>query len=92
MLLAEHMRGLEEGSVRAHPPAQLLSQWVAHTLRQILWLKGKAEPHTVDPQHHLQCWQQAWPDREKVLSETEKQLAARQAMAADRLIRQWHPS
>lgn len=92
MLLAEHLRGLADGSVIVHPPVQVLSQWVAQTLRQMLWLSGKAAPRAVDPQHHLQCWQQSWPDRESHLSETEKQLAARQAMTADRLLRQWYPA
>jgi ATP-dependent helicase/nuclease subunit B len=88
-LLANTLRGLPDGAVQVQPAVAVLSQWVARTLREILWLHGLPSPASVDPQHHLQCWQNAWPNPEKKLSDTEKQLAARQAMAADRLIRQW---
>jgi ATP-dependent helicase/nuclease subunit B len=87
--LATALRGQPDGTVMVQPAVAVLSQWVASTLRQILWLKGLPSPRAVDPQHHLQSWQSAWPDSERNLSDTEKQLAARQAMAADRLIRQW---
>lgn len=92
LLLAAHLRGLAEGAVVVHPPVHILSQWVVQTLRQIRWLKGRAAPRLVDAQELLQLWQQVWPDQGKLLSETEKQLAAKQAIAADRLLRQWHPS
>lgn len=91
LLLADAMRSLPEGSVVVHPPIEVLSQWTARLLQQLMWLEGKPMPRVLDTQAQAMAWQKAWPDAGNSLSDTEKYLAARQAMAADRLLRQWYP-
>ncbi|MDZ4728831.1 MAG: hypothetical protein SH820_02690, partial [Xanthomonadales bacterium] len=90
--MAELMREQANGSVRVHPPIQALSQWVENTFRNIQWLRGHATNRRADPHQLAQVWQRAWPDPDGRLSDNEKHIAARQAIAAERLIQQWNPN
>jgi hypothetical protein len=71
------------------PPVAVFSQWVEDLLVTIYLLGGKPAPASVDAGSLIQLWAEALDGEMVFLAEGERNLAALQARAADRLLQHW---
>ena len=89
MHVAETLRRDAAKEVIIAPPVAVFSQWVEDLLVRICLLDGKEAPASVDAGTLIQIWAEILEREMDFLAEGERNLAARQARAADRLLQHW---